>query len=371
MKRVGNIYDNICSIENLKTAHINASKDKRFYKEVRMVNSNPDYYLREIQKMLINETYEVSPYAISIINDSGKERVLEKLPYYPDRIIQWAILQQIDTVFLKTFCNHTCASIPGRGIHYAYKLVRKYLQDEKNTKYCLKLDVQKFYPSINHNVLKEMLRKKFKDDKLLKLLDKIIDSKQGDIGLPIGSYLSQYLANYYLCYFDHMLKEKLKLKYVVRYMDDIIILSPRKKQLHAVLHNWIMPYFQDLKLLVKDNYQIFPVDIRGIDFVGYRFFRDYTLLRKDTIKRIKRVCIKCLKNNKMNYHYFCSINSYLGWLQWCDSWRFFEKYIELLIPLLRQFYRDSVLRNRTEKEKDQRTKDYINRVMNRKGMVAA
>ena len=106
MKRYGNIYSKIYDMDNLKFAHKNARKDKLFYKEVKMVDSNEEYYLKQIQDMLINKTYKVSKYEVSIINDKGKERELMKLPYFPDRIIQWAIMLQIEQIFTNTFCTH-------------------------------------------------------------------------------------------------------------------------------------------------------------------------------------------------------------------------------------------------------------------------
>ena len=235
MKRYGNIYDKICDMDNLRLAHQNAREDKLFYKEVKMVDSDPDKYLSMIREMLLNETYQVSEYTISIINDKGKERELAKLPYFPDRIIQWAIMLQVEDIFLKTFCSHTCSSIPGRGIKEAYMLTTKYMKDRINTKYCLKIDVSKFYPSINHDILKKMLRKKFKDKRLLSLFDKIIDSYPKQTGVPIGSYLSQYLANFYLAYFDHWLKEEMGVKYVVRFADDMVIYGASKQELHSLI----------------------------------------------------------------------------------------------------------------------------------------
>lgn len=146
MKRHGDIYDKICTIENLREAHRNARKDKLFYAEVKMVDSDPDKYLKQIQEMLINGTYEVSEYQVSIINDKGKERCLAKLPYFPDRIIQWAVMLQIEHTFMEVFCAHTCASIKERGISKALKLLRGYLEDVPGTQYCLKVDISKFYP---------------------------------------------------------------------------------------------------------------------------------------------------------------------------------------------------------------------------------
>lgn len=132
-----------------------------------------------------------------------------------------------------------------------------------------------------------------------------------NIGIPIGNYLSQYFANVYLCYFDHWLKETKKVKYYFRYADDIVILHKDKKYLHELL-NEIREYLTgELKLEIKNNYQIFPVNKRYIDFVGYCFNHDHIKVRKSTKKNLAKT-LKYNRNKK-------SIASYNGWLNWCDS----------------------------------------------------
>lgn len=316
MKRYGNIYAKIYDMENLKLAHENARKDKLYYKEVKMVDGDPETYLKQIQDMLINKTYEVSEYEVSTINDKGKERELWKLPYFPDRIIQWAIMLQIEKVFMQVFCSHTCASIKDRGITKAARLTEKAMKDKKNCEYCLKIDVSKFYPNIDHCVLKKLLRRKFKDKELLELLDKIVDSYPGEKGVPIGSYLSQFLANFYLSYFDHWMKEKMKIKKIIRYMDDITIFHKSKEFLHWLLMK-MKEYLEiNLKLMIKPNHQVFPTAVRGMDFVGYRFFFNYKLLRKSTCKKFKRKMLQIKKKQDegklINYSEWCSANSYIG-----------------------------------------------------------
>lgn len=343
MVRFGNIYEKIYDMSNLKEAHRNARKDKLFYAEVVMVDSDPDYYLGEIQKMLKNRTYQVNPedYSVSIINDKGKSRELWKLPYFPHRIIQWAIMLQIEPVFNSVFTDFTCASLPNRGIKKAHALTIEQLKDKPGTEYCLKIDVHHFYPSINHGILKRLLRKKFKDPDLLALLDMIIDSHPPK-GIPIGSYLSQYLANFYLAYFDHWLKEVLHLKYVVRYIDDMTIYHHSKAFLHWVVRKMMEYLDKFLALTLKGNWQIFPTDTRGVDFVGYRFFHGFTLLRKKTCKRFKKAMVaireKWEKGNRINYREWCQINSYKGWLKWCDSFRLAEKYIKPVLDAASDYY---------------------------------
>jgi len=154
----------------------------------------------------------------------------------------------------------------------------------------LKLDIKKFYPNVDHEILKQLLRRKIKDSDLLWLLDEIIDSADG---LPIGNYLSQYFANFYLTYFDHWIKEKKQVRYYFRYADDLVFLSSNKSDLHQLLYE-IKNYLSNrLKLTVKENYQLFPVQARGIDFIGYIFYHTHTLLRK----RIKQNFARTIKKN--------------------------------------------------------------------------
>ncbi len=345
MKTHWNLFSKIIDIDNIKLAHLNARKDKTFYASVKEVDENLDKSAKEIQDMLINKTYNIkeSDYSTETINDKWKERELRKLPYYPHRIIQRAIMLQLEPVFMQVFCNHTCASLKDRWIHYAYNLTKKYMKDKENTKYCLKIDIRKFYPSINHEILKKLLRKKIKCKNTLELIDKIIDSYPSEKWVPIWSYLSQYLANYYLAYFDHYLKEELKCRYVVRYMDDIVIFSKDKKRLHETLAK-IKEYLDvNLKLQVKPNYQIFPSYKRWVDFVWYRFFDWFILLRKRTCNRMKKR-LKAIKEKKtdtnklLNYHEWCCANSYIWRMIYCNHYRIYEKYVEPIMKSLNRYY---------------------------------
>lgn len=346
MKRYGYLYKKIYDMDNLIQAHNNAKKGKGWYQEVKMVDSNPEYYLNQLQEMLINKTYQTSKYETFIKNDTGKQREIFKLPYFPDRICQWAVMQIIEPILLKNFTKDTYSAIPGRGIHQCLNRLKKALKyDVPESQYCLKLDAKKFYPSIDHNILKMKYRRLFKDDDLLWLLDEIIDSTSGETGIPIGNYLSQYSGNFYLSCFDHWIKEVKMVKYYFRYMDDIVILGRSKEELHQ-LRKDIDEYFRTkLKLKIKEDWQVFPTYVRGIDFVGYRVFMNYSLLRKSTCKQFKRKMTilnkKRIEGKQLNYSEWCSINSYKGWLIHCDSYRLSEKYIK---PI-QQFADDYYLQN--------------------------
>ena len=363
MKRIGNLWSKICELENLRRAHECAQKDKKYYKEVKMVNENPDFYLKEIQKILLDGSYKVTAdcYEVLELLDKGKVRELWKLNYYPHRIIQWAVMLQVESIFTRVFCEHTCASIVGRGEHRAHELLENYLKDKQGTKYCLKIDIRKFYPNVDHEILKALLRKVFKDQELLRFLDMIVDSIPK--GIPIGSYLSQFLANFYLAYFDHFVKEDLKIKAVIRYMDDVVVLGESTEYLRDIF-NKIQNYLRArLKLEIKENWQIFLVESRGIDFVGYRFFHEYILLRKTTLKkfkaRVQRVLERQNKNQLISQRDFCSINSYLGWLKWCDSYRIKQKYLIPILPALKSYYMNTIHGNKTQAEREKLGDRYI------------
>lgn len=348
MKRIGNLYSKICDMENLKLAHQNARKGKGWYEEVKMVDANPEHYLGLLQKMLLDKTYCTSEYETFIKHEGNKDREIFKLPYFPDRICQWAILQVIEPYLIRNLTSNTYSAIPGRGIHNALHDIEKAMQtDVKGCQYCLKMDAKKYYPSINHDILKKKYRRLFKDKDLLWLLDEIIDSTPGDTGIPIGNYLSQYSGNFYLSSFDHWIKEEKHVKHYFRYMDDIVIFAETKEELHSLFLE-INEYFtQNLKLTIKGNWQIFPTYKRGVDFVGYRTFLNYKLLRKSTCKQMKRKLIrlqhKVIDENKMmNYSEWCSINSYKGWLIHCDSYRLSQKYIVPLEPYTNAYYQTKI-----------------------------
>lgn len=315
MKRINNLYQKVCSIENLQLADKNARRGKRRSIGVRIHDQNKEENIRNLNISLLNKMFKTSRYHIFQIFDP-KQRDIYQLPYYPDRIVHHAVMNILEPVWTKIFTNDTYACIKGKGIHLIVKRLKREIKDEFNTRYCLKLDIRKFYPNINHDILKKIIRRKIKDPDLLWLLDSIIDSADG---VPIGNYLSQYFANLYLAYFDHWIKEEKKVRFYYRYADDMIILDSSKEVLHQLRID-IAKYFEShLKLQLKDNYQVFPVKSRGIDFVGYRFFHTHTLLRKS----IKQNFARALKGNTSNRRQV--IAAYWGWAKHCDSLNLLRK----------------------------------------------
>lgn len=354
MKRKGNIYPLIIEKENIKRAILNAAKGKKDRKSVKNIVDNIEESTLEIQEMLKNKTYKPSPYIEMKIHDGTrkKERIIYKPRFYPDQCIHWAIMQQIEPLLMRGMYEFCCASIKGRGIHYASNYIKKILvRDRKNTKYCLKLDVKKFYPSIDKEILKRKFMRIIKERDTLELLDLIVDSSQQ--GLPIGNYTSQWFANFYLQDLDHYIKEQLKAPYHIRYMDDMLIFHRNKKELHKIKHK-IEEYLNDEHLRIKENWALFKVDDnRPIDFIGYRFYRNYTTLRKSNFLRIKRRIKKIYKKGKINYIDASCVLSYYGWIKHCNSNKFNEKYIRPYISLKKC---KGVVRNETKNIQQYKTR---------------
>lgn len=314
MKRINNLYEQIYDIDNLRLAHQRAQKNKQNTYGVKVFLRDPEAKLRELQMMLINEEYRTSEYSVFTIKEP-KERTIYRLPYFPDRICHHAVMNIMEPIWVSVFTRDTYSCIKTRGIHACFRAVKQDLKaDPAGTEYCLKFDIRKFYESIDHDILKTIIRKKIKDVRLLKLLDEIIDSATG---VPIGNYLSQYFANLYLAYFDHWIKEEKQIAYYYRYADDIVILHSSKEFLHSLFVE-IRAYLTDnLKLSIKGNYQVFPVESRSIDFVGYRFYHTHTLLRKSIKRRLCKAYKK--KNNEL------SKASYYGWAVHCNSKNLLKK----------------------------------------------
>ena len=301
-------------MDNLALAYDKARKGKSRQYGVRLFERDLEKNLIELRYELVSQTYRTSEYSVFTIHDP-KEREIFRLPFR-DRIVHHAIMNVLEPIWTSIFITHSYSCIKGRGIHGALRHLKRDLKDCESTAYCLKLDIRKFYPSIEHNILKAIIRKKIKDNKLIGLLDGIIDSAPG---VPIGNYLSQFFANLYLSYFDNWMKEEKRVKYYYRYADDIVILASDKSYLHELFVQMKGYLSEKLNLEIKGNYQIFPVENRGIDFVGYVFFHSHIKMRKSIKVRLCRKAAKLNKQKLTTSEYRQQIAPWLGWAKHCNS----------------------------------------------------
>lgn len=328
MKRHGNLFEKIVNLGNLRLAHKKARRGKGDYEEVQEFEKDKEARLVELQQMLKNRTFTTSSYQNFLVYEP-KTRVISKLPYFPDRIVQHAIMNIIQPIWDKIFIYDVYSAIPGKGIHRAIKRLRKFLRNKEETRYCLQFDIKKFYPSVNHDILMGLIKRKIKCPGALRLLDDIVHSPKGNKGIPIGNYTSQYFANICLNWFDHWLKQTLQTKRYLRYADDGVVLGPTKKKLHAIRKAIEIYLAKNLKLSLNSKTQVYPVDDRGIDFLGYRTFRDYVLLRKRSVKKFKRK-LKLIKKHweeLPSQHIISSIMSFVGWVKHCDGYNLLKSHL--------------------------------------------
>ena len=298
--------------------------------------------LKKELKPLIHKAHE--------INDGFKQKKrLIIQPYFtktkPEQWLQHIIISTLKPILMKGMYEFSCGSVPGRGIHYGKKYLEKFIRKHpKDIKYCLKIDIRHFYESIDIEILKERFRKIIKDDVFLYLIFWVLDSNAGTMpdgnivktGLPIGFYTSQWFANWFLQPFDHYVKEELKAKCYVRYMDDIVIFGRNKKELHNHLER-IRQYLAKMDLELKSNYQVFRFDYidrngkrrgRPIDFMGFKFYRDKTTIRGKIFIRAIRKARKIKLKKRLTWYDASQILSYLGWFKATNTYQAYKKYVE-------------------------------------------
>ena len=321
MQRAAHLFEQIIDLDNLRLADSRARKGKKHTVGVRNFDKNAEALLAELHDSLASGNYHTSPYTVFKIYDP-KERDIYRLPYYPDRIAQHAIVAILEPIYMRQFTADTYSCIKGRGIHACANAVKRMLRtDPEGTRYCLKIDIRKYYPNINHDILKQQHRHIIKDRRTLALLDEIIDSTEGDTGIPIGNYLSQFFANFYLSPFDHWMKEQQHVRHYARYADDIVVFADTKCELHRLLAEMRQYLHAQLKLEIKPNYQIFPTDARGVDFVGYVFRHTHKRMRKSVKQRIaRRVALLNRKGHRVSEQdYRKAIAPWWGWSKHCNS----------------------------------------------------
>ena len=323
-KRVGHLYETMCDKDLIRLAIKNGSKHKKKRWDVKLVLRNPEKYVDKIYDLVIHDSYVPSEPKIKHIHDKtcGKDRDITIVPFYPDGIMHQLVVMAMKDVLMRGMYRWSCASIPGRGNSCARKYVRRALDnDPRGTKYCAKMDIRHYYPSIDIDQLMATLRRKIKDERFLNLVERIVRSNPLP-GLAIGFYPDQWLANFNLETVDNFILTLPGVKYYVRNMDDMVLLGPNKKKLHRAVTAIAGFLEQRLGVRLKGDWQVFPVDARGISFVGYRFRHTHTRLRAKPFLRFTRQCRKAgkimAKGQLPSRHAAAGILSRAGSLKHCD-----------------------------------------------------
>ncbi|MFH1824531.1 MAG: reverse transcriptase/maturase family protein [Candidatus Firestonebacteria bacterium] len=317
-KTYTNLYEKICSFENLLFAAKKAQKGKKFKENTVKFNFNLENETLKLQEELLNQTYQHGKYKQFIVYES-KKRLINAAPYR-DRVIHHALCNIIEPIFDKTFIYDSYANRKDKGTH---KAIRRFQEFCRKNKYVLKCDIARYFDSIDHEILINIICAKITDKKVILLIQKIIKSTEGKTGLPLGNLTSQFFANIYLNDFDHFIKELLRCRYYIRYVDDFVVLGDDKKKLGEVREK-VNEYLSSLRLgLHPKKRQIFPVEV-GCDFLGFRIFPTHRLIRKSNYFHFRRRLRRLQKLYYKNIISFDkidkSVRSWIAHVSWGDSW---------------------------------------------------
>lgn len=318
VKRYGNLWEQIISKDNFLLAYQKSKKGKSSFTAVKRFAHNWEEKLEAVRQLLVTKTFHTAPYNKKTVYEP-KERIIYVLPYKPDRIVQHALMNVITPIFEKLFITDSYACIKYRGQH---KGSLRCIEFVRRNKFCLKCDIRKFYPSIDQAILFKMLERVFKDKDVLWLLkDIIVFSFEGGKNVPIGNLTSQWFGNFYLTKMDRFIKQELKIKDYVRYCDDFCLFGNDKAYLHECKRRIEKFLREELELQFSKS-DVFNTK-QGVDFLGYRHFDNYILLRKNTAKRIIKRMGKLQKELECGIiteeQYRSVITSTYGWLKHANT----------------------------------------------------
>ena len=351
MKRFGNLYPRICAFENVLLAAKKAQCCKRFRADVLAFNHDLESHVLRIQEELAAKTYRPGPYKTFVIYEP-KRRLISAAPY-PDRVVHHALCNIIEPVFDACFIPSSYANRHGKGTHKALDhfraLTRRY-------RYCLHADIEKYFPSMDHAVLKEKIRRKIKCRDTLWLIDGILDNSndqepvgqyfEGDDlltpcirrhGLPIGNLTSQLWANVYLDGVDHAMAAEFGGRRYLRYVDDIALFSDSREELEQARAR-LAEALESIRLRLHPVKTAITEVRHGVSFLGFRFLPDRIRLRQENLRRAR----KRMRGLQAAYRHGAiawddvrnSVQSWNAHASYGDTWRLRERVFSAL-PFVR------------------------------------
>jgi len=336
MKTYNNFYLDVISLPNLYRAYEKAKKGKAEKKEVIEFSKNLHENLLKLHLELLNRTYLMGDYKMFFVNDYKTRKIMA--PRFKDMIVQHALFNFLEQIYEKSFIFDSYACRKNKGTHKAFKRLKSFINKSSYDDYFVKCDITKYFYSIDHQRLKQIIRRKIIDKDILQLIDKFIDSHKEEIqeyhiiskdlknsrkGIPIGNLLSQLFANIYLNELDYFVKQGLKIKFYVRYVDDFVFIVKEKKEISNLIIKIQEFLKNELFLKIEDRKININKISFGIDFVGYVGFKKYTKVRTRNYKRF----VKSFKNkiilvekSKLDFNNLeLSFTSYLGHLSHTNS----------------------------------------------------
>lgn len=306
-KKYKNLKEQICSWENLLLAYKKTAKGKRSTRSYLQFREFDLINLEKIQEELLNETYKLDEFKEFDIY-VPKHRHIKALSFR-DRLVQHAICNVIEPIFESTFVSNSYACRKNRGTHAGVKYIQACLRKYPDEKFVLKTDFSKFFPSISYDLLFTIIEKKISCKFVLSILRLMYPV--GGKGLPVGWLTSQLFANIFASQLDHYLQQDLKVKHWARYMDDIVVLHSDIEYLRQ-LKIKLEAYSYEILGLTLSKWSIQNVS-RGINFLGYRIWKTYKLIRRDSVTRAKRKAKRLVGEERNKF-----LRSWQGHIKWAD-----------------------------------------------------
>lgn len=337
MVRYDNLFWKIVTLDNFYKAFHDMRLGHKYNTRSMRMSARIEYIITEVMRELIDGTWRHCRYYAFECRTEVKRRQIHA-PCFRDGLVHHALDNVLREIFERKYIFDLYSNRRGKGQHRAVMRVQHFIRkaSHRGRVYVLQCDIHKYYDSIDHDVLKHMIRGTIKDGRVLTILDRIIDSYNDDTGkgVPIGALPSQTFANVYLCEFDHFVKETLRVKNYLRFMDDFIIVANSKDELHAWLREikWYLETQVHLKLNPKTA--IYPAH-RGVNFCGYRIFKDRILPRKRNLKAAR------IRFKNLVYHFRRGditladvqprVASFLGYCKHCKARKSVETVLKYLV----------------------------------------
>jgi len=329
MKRIGHLFDTVVSFDNLIVAAKKAMRGKTDNPSTARFHLNMEKEALELRAALLNGTYRPGPYDCFEIHDP-KHRYICSVDIR-DRVVHHAICNVLEPILERRFIFDSYACRVGKGTHRAVQRAQSFCRKRR---YFLKTDVEKFFESIDHAVLKDLLRRKIKDPDLLRLMERIIDQPVPGYapgkGLAIGNLTSQWWANFYLDPLDHFLKDDRGVKCYARYMDDAVLFADDKETLHLITADLRRFLSDRLKLRLKENATFIAPVTEGVPFLGFRIFPGLIRLKRKNVIRFRRKFRaaerQILAGGIDEAPFISAANSLVGHIRHADTHRMRQKF---------------------------------------------
>ncbi len=364
MKSYNNLFEKFISDDNIELAIKNAfqGSKKKNRKDVKKALADPETLKKRVREYALNfKNCEHTPKEI-YDGISRKKRTII-VPKMMEQIVHHMVCNVLIPIIQPSLYEHSYASLPNKGANLGKKYIEKHIRRGKDVKYYFKFDIQKYFNTIPHDVLKAKFSRIIRDKRFLGVIFEIIDVIP--VGIPFGFYTFHWLANFYLSEFDHWVKEELKSAAYYRYMDDRVIFSDNKRTLHR-MKNQIEQYINnDIGLKLKDNWQVVRFDYtkkdgsvigRDLDFMGFRFYRNRTTMRKKILHKARTKANRISKKKRYTIHDCRQMLSYNGYFKHTDTYNYKMRWITTKVNMRAMKKRISDFDRRKNNEQMERSR---------------